>query len=438
MEKPIKAGFLSVVFMWFGQVFINRQIIKGLVLMIIEVLALLRFNYFYSAISGLITLGTITGFSQENIRYNDHSIFLMIEGWIAVILIAVYLSIYVANVLDAIKIAKKYQLVKERETSKQFLRRITHKLFPYTMSLPSISLIVFFILMPILFTASIAFTNYSSPDHLPPANLVDWVGLQNIMDIFSVPMWRDTFLGVFIWTVLWAIFSTFFAYAAGLGVALLVNSNFVKLKKIWRTIYILPYAIPAMISLLIFKNLLNGQFGPINLALKEIGVIDTYFGVFKNNIGWLSNPNLARVSVVVVSVWLAFPYFMALMTGIMTSISKTLYEAAEIDGANKFQQFRTITLPMVLTATMPIIIMSFAYNFNSFTNIYFLTEGGPVGSYSTGSFAGSTDILITWIYNLNFKSNNYAMASLMSLTIFIVIGGFSILFFSRTKAFKEL
>jgi len=331
-----------------------------------------------------------------------------------------------------------YQNGMKRETFQEFLRRSWDKSFPYVMSLPAILGTAFFILMPILFTIGLAFTNYASPDHIPPASLVDWVGLKNLKDIIRLPLWNITFIGVFSWTVVWAISTTFLNFFVGLFIALLVNSKSVKNKRIWRTIYFLPYGIPALISLLIFRNLLNGQFGPINLTLKQFGIIDPYFGIIRENIGWLSDPIIAKYTVIGVGLWLGFPYFMALLTGIMTSISETLYEAAKIDGATNFQQFLKITLPMVISATRPLLIMTFAYNFNSFGPIFFLTEGGPTGTYDAGSFAGSTDILITWIYKLVMNNQRYNIASLMSLLIFIIVGGFSIWNFSRTKAFKDL
>jgi arabinogalactan oligomer/maltooligosaccharide transport system permease protein len=302
---------------------------------------------------------------------------------------------------------------------------------------PAIVLVIFFVVMPILFGIALAFTNYGFPNYLPQKNLVSWVGFENVTKIIKLPMWNDAFIGIFTWTLIWAVMATFTCFAGGLLVAILLNNKLVKYKKFWRTIFILPYSVPGLISLLVWSNMLNGQFGPINLTLKQFGIIDPYFGVLKSNIGWLSDPLTARITVILVNLWLGFPYFMALLTGIMTSISSEMYEAAYIDGATKFQKFRYITLPMVLLATTPLIIMSFSHNFNNFGAIYFLTSGGPSGVYNPAVGAGATDILITWIYKLTLEKQAYNIAALMSLIIFIIIGGFSLYNFRNTKAFKD-
>ena len=437
-NRAISAGVLSMLFMGLGQGIINKDYVKAILFAFTEFFILTKINYFYSKVYGLITLGSITGYTGTDIRLNDHSIFMMIDGLIAVLLIIAILLLYILNIVDSVKGAKEFEKKGINPTLWGFLRTLSEKGFPYIFCSPTLIAMIFFFLLPIIFTICLGFTNYSSPEHIPPANLVDWVGLKNVKDIIRLPLWNKTFIGVFSWTVIWATCITVSNFSVGLCVALLVNNKNTPFKKLWRTIYFLPYGIPALISLLIFKTLLNGQFGPINITLKKLGVIDPYFGLVKSNIGWLSEPNIAKITIIFVSVWLGFPYFMALLTGIMTSISDTLYEASKIDGASKIQQFKSITLPLVIKATTPLLVMAFAYNFNNFGAVYFLTGGGPSGSYDAGSFAGSTDILITWIYKLVFNNQRYAMASLMSLLIFLIVGSFSMWNFSRTNAFKEL
>ncbi len=183
-----------------------------------------------------------------------------------------------------------------------------------------------------------------------------------------------------------------------------------------------------MISLLVFRNMFNGQFGPINTFLREQGLIT-------QNIPWLSDPTLAKIVIIVVNFWLGFPYFMAMMSSVMSSISPELLEAARIDGANPRQEFRKITLPLVLYSTAPLLIMSFATNFNNFNVIYFLTNGNPINP--DYMYAGSTDILITWIYKLTNDNRQFQMAAVMSIMVFIVIASISTWNFLRTKAFKE-
>ena len=308
------------------------------------------------------------------------------------------------------------------------MKKVSHKSFPYVVLAPTICLVLLFVVVPIVFGFLIAFTNYSVPNYVPPKHLVDWVGFKNFGDMFKLPMWNDTFWGVAGWTIVWAVLSTLTCFFGGLLMAILINSKRVKMKKFWRTIYILPWAIPGMISLLIFRNMFNGQFGAINVFLREHGIIT-------QNIQWLSDPTLAKIVILVVNFWLGFPYFMALMSGVMTSISQDVIEAARIDGANSKQEFRHITLPLVLYTTAPLLIMSFANNFNNFNTIYFLTDGNPINP--TYKYAGSTDILITWIYKLTKDNGQYNMASVMSILVFLVIATISTANFLRTKSFKE-
>ena len=182
--------------------------------------------------------------------------------------------------------------------------------------------------------------------------------------------------------------------------------------------------------MLVWQNLLNGSFGTVNRTLMQLGWID-------KAIPWLSNEWLAKFTTILINLWAGFPYFMLLVTGTMTAISADLYEAARIDGANKFQVFKKITLPMVLYQTMPLIIMSFTHNINNFGAIFFLTGGNPVVSDSTITSAGGTDILVTWIYKLTVNLMKYNYASVLAIMIFIILAPFAIFQFRRTKSYKE-
>ncbi len=175
----------------------------------------------------------------------------------------------------------------------------------------------------------------------------------------------------------------------------------------------------------------NGTFGPINRTLIELGVI-------ANPIPWLSNPDMARVTLILVNMWIGFPYSMILITSNMTAIPSQIYEAATIDGANKFQQFKAITFPLVLFQTMPILIMQFAGNINNFGAVFFLTAGDPKVSDTITTQAGATDLLISWIYKLTYNTPNmYNLASVLSILVFVVMVPFAVYNFTRTKSFKD-
>ena len=183
------------------------------------------------------------------------------------------------------------------------------------------------------------------------------------------------------------------------------------------------------------------DWGILGQAYNQVSGFAKYFWLGHENIQWFTNennPNFVKAVIIVLNIWLGFPYFMALMTGIMTAIDKSLYEAADIDGATGFQKLRSITMPLVLYSTAPILIMTFSGNFNNFGVIYFITGGGPgnLNDVNNG-FAGQTDILISWMYRLTTDHQIYNLASVFSVLIFIFVGSLTAWNLSRTKAFQE-
>ncbi|MDK2824634.1 MAG: arabinogalactan oligomer / maltooligosaccharide transport system permease protein [Clostridia bacterium] len=424
MRRSKKAALLSALFMGLGQLY-NREIVKGILIAIIGIIIVINIPYFLYAYWGLITLGEQPLHYVNGIAQGDHSIFLLIQGIIAVLVTLVILVIYILNIVDALKTGEAREQGEKPMGIGDFIKHISHKYFPYFSLSPLFILILFFTVLPILFTISIAFTNYSAPNHLPPRNLVDWVGFTNFKNLVNLKIWKNTFIGVGIWTVIWAVLAALTSYFGGLLLALLINSSEVRLKKFWRTIYILPYAIPGFISILIMRLMFTG-LGPVNSFLVKLGF---------ERIPWLTNSTMAKLVAILVNIWLGAPYFMALMSGTLTNIPSDLYEAAEIDGATSSQKFWKITLPLVLHATTPLLILSFTHNFNNFTLIYLLTNGGPANP--AYRYAGHTDILISWIYKLTIEQNQYHMASVISIIMFIVIATISTLTFSKTKSFRE-
>lgn len=422
-----KATILSILSMGLGQIY-NRQYIKGLLFLAFEFFGI---GYFIKnlerAFWGIITLG-------ENPRTlvkgkwieGDHSIFIMVESLITLLFLIIFLVVYIQNIRDARKVAR---LREEGHPSNSFVQTVRYVLdykFPVALlSIPTIG-ILFFTILPIIFMVMIAFTNYSAPNHIPPVKLVDWVGFDTFKNLLALKTWSHTFYGVLTWTIIWAVLSTVTTYFGGLLVALLINQQGIKFKGFWRTILILPYAIPQLISLLVMRNMFNGQFGPINQYLQ-------YFGI--GQIPWLTHEIWAKVTVILVNMWVGIPVSMLLIMGVLTTIPKDLYEAAEVDGASGYQKFKIITMPMVLFTTAPTLITQFAGNINNFNMIFLLTGGDPVkGDYQ---YAGATDLLVTWLYKLTLTQNKYNMASAVGIIIFVIIASFSIYNYRRTKSFKE-
>ncbi|MNW34987.1 Maltose transport system permease protein MalF [compost metagenome] len=424
------ATVLSLIGMGFGQIY-NRQIIKGFLLFIVHLLGITLAMALPKAVWGLVTLGEQADHLEKvgkvyvNVR-GDHSIFLMIEGMIVIIAMLIIVAIYIANVKDAYNVGKmREQGIAPRRFS-DTLHYLGEVKFPQMIISLPILLVIFFTIMPILFMISLAFTNYSAPNYLPPAKLVSWIGLDGFKDIFTIKAWNQTFFGVAFWTLIWTVCATLTTFTGGFAAALMVQKKGIRLKGFWRTLFIIPYAIPQFISLLIMRNMFNGEFGPINQYL-------SYFGL--GGLPWLTDPFWAKFTVIIVNIWIGFPITMLMIIGILTTISRDLYEAAEIDGATPFQQFSNITFPSVMLSFGPLLVMSFAGNINNFNLIYLLTNGNPANpNYQS---AGSTDILITWLFKLTMDSGKYNFASIIGIFIFIIVASFAIINVRRTKAFKE-
>ena len=444
--KKCKALWLSVFIWGSGQFIVCRQRLKGLLIFGIQLFMIciellsgywleyvrglipdfsirLHGGFFTKGIWGLITLGVKTG-----VKYGDHSTMLLIKGVISLFVLGLFITAYLWNVMDAYKSGLQIDKTGVYISSMNYFKQFYSKNFAYIVLLPIGIVFLFIVVMPIVFSVLTAFLNYNR-DHLPPGNLLDWVGFSNFRKLFLVPIWSHTFLKVLIWTVIWTLAGTLSTYFFGMFQALILNHPSVHGKSIFRTILILPWAIPQMVSLLVFRNLLNGQFGPLNQILLKLGIISV-------NIPFLTDPVIAKITIVVVNLWLGFPVFMVMMLGVLANLDQSLYEAAAIDGAGSFQSFRKITMPLVLQATSANLIMSMAGNFNAFGAIYFLTQGGP--SNADMQFAGSTDILISWIYKLTLNQQMYDIAAVMSVLLFAMVGAVSFWNFKRTVSFKEL
>ena len=404
-----------------GATQINRgHWIKGVTFFLLQLLLLLWLPDLSSALKGLVTLGDVAQTRQGfDIIHGDHSVFMLVEGVIALIITFLFGWAYIANVMDARTIQRC------RLSLSGQIKDIYDTKFALIVLSPAFIASVAFIILPIVITVLVSLTNYSAPLHIPPRNLVDWVGFKNFLALFQLKIWSSTFLGVASWTVIWAVLATICTFSFGFLLAMALENRNIKAKKAWRFVFILPYAIPAFVTLLMFRLLLNG-IGPVNYVLNIWGF---------DSIAFLSDPLLAKVSVIAISVWVGAPYFMLLISGALTNIPRELYEASEVDGANRFQQFREITFPMVMHQVAPSLVMTFAHNFNNFGAIYLLTGGGPINPEYR--FAGHTDILITWIYKLTLDFQQYHIASVVSIIVFLFLSLVAIWQFRRMKSFKD-
>jgi len=419
----------SLLFMGLGHILYLKQYLKGILYALYEIIFLLLLPGIISKLRGMVTLGDPK--PDLPVKLRDHSIFMLIDGVAVLALIFLFIAVYAISVRSALNEYRDYTIEKRFKSSKESMSRLMGKAFPIFGLVPTVGLILFFVVVPLVFSASVAFTNYSSPAHIPPNNTVDWVGFDNFTAMFGgEAIWTKALGRVALWTLCWAVLATFTCYFGGMIMAVVLIDNKIKIAPVFRSLFILPYAIPTVVSMLVWQNLLNGSFGTVNRTLMKLGLIST-------PIPWLSNAWLAKFTVVLINLWAGFPYFMLLITGTMTAISKDVFEAAKIDGASRFQLFRTITLPLVLYQTTPLIIMSFTHNINNFGAIFFLTGGDPVVADSTTTTAGGTDILVSWIYKLTVNLLKYNYASVLAIMIFIILAPFAIFQFRRTKSYKE-
>lgn len=271
--------------------------------------------------------------------------------------------------------------------------------------------------------------SFASPDgeELLPGWRVN-VGLSNFTQVFADSTYAGPFLKVTAWTFVFAFLSVALTFFAGLLMALLFNDPNMKFRGFYRALVIMPYAFPAFLSILIWAGLLNTDFGFFNQIL---------FG--GADINWLGDPWLARFSAVMVNLWLGFPYMFLVTTGALQSIPDDVYKAAKIDGADPWTTFRKITLPLLMVAVGPLLVASFAMNFNNFNVIYLLTGGGP-RDLDSPTGVGATDILISFVYKIAFASgeNQYGVASAISLMIFIMVAVVSAITLIRSNSLKEI
>ncbi len=286
---------------------------------------------------------------------------------------------------------------------------------------PALVLLTVLSLLPNLYSVYLAFTNYS----LFHFREFSFVGLHNFERILFGPEMR-TFGRVFVWTMIWAGLSVFFSIAVGLMLALPLNTEGLKGVNFYRTLFIVPWAIPAFISVLMWQGLLNSS---------DQGAINALLGRFSvKPIPFLDDPGWSRFSVLLVNVWLGYPFMLTVALGALQTIPKDLYEASGLDGASPRKQFFSVTLPMLRPALVPVIVSSFAFNFNQFATIYLLTAGGPPVA---GSNAGATDILITTSYKLAFTQYQYGLACAYAVLIFLIVASLSWVNFNASGAFED-
>lgn len=413
----------------------RKQIVKGLLYLAAEVAYICYFIFFgWQYLSKFNTLGTEKFYrvwdESRQIYLNtagDNSLLILLYSLMTLFITAGLVFLYISNVRAAYRSQVLWENGKPIPTFKEDLKSLTDKNY-HTMllSLPTLGTIALTVL-PLLFMILMAFTNFDR-NHQPPGNLFTWVGFQNFADVFwQNPMKSRTFFGLLSWTLVWAVMATITCFIFGMILALMINKKGIRLKSMWRTIFVTTIAVPAFVTLLLMSKALH-DLGPINVFLQNMGWIT-------EPIHFLTDGNLAKVTVIVVNMWIGIPYTMLSTSGILMNIPADLYESARIDGAGPVVQFFKITLPYMLFVMGPNLITTFISNINNFNVIYLLTGGDPK---SLNYFqAGETDLLVTWLYKLTVNQQDYNLAATIGILIFVVCAVISLITFNFTASAKK-
>ncbi|MCH5202056.1 MAG: sugar ABC transporter permease [Oscillospiraceae bacterium] len=411
------------------------QFIKGLLFLLIEaayIVYMITFGSVY--ISKFGTLGTEEGgFKMVNGRFQnvdgDNSMLILLYGVMTIVITIIFLVFYIANTKSAYMVQQLKAEGKHIPTFKEDLKAFGDEKFHITLlSFPCLMIGVFSIL-PLIFMILIAFTNYRPPN-LAPNALFTWQGLKTFAEVFDSKggaSMGHTFLVLTEWTIVWAIFATFLNYIMGMIVALMINKKGIKLKSLWRTLFVVTVAVPQFVTLLVMNQMLQLNTGAINIILQNLGM---------QQIDFINDSALvARITVIVINLWVGIPYTILITTGILMNIPADLYESATIDGAGPVKSFMKITLPYMLFVTTPYLITTFIGNINNFNVIYLLTNGAPTSEdlYQ----AGFTDLLVTWLFKLTMSSQDYNYAAAIGILVFIVCATLSLITFNLTKSAKD-
>lgn len=413
----------------------HRQYVKGILYLVIEILFLL-FMIFSpqvnatpfggKALVNLITLGTNPG---DIWTETDNSMLMLLFGVITLGVIGMFFFAWGSAIKSSYEGDLALRKGKKPSNFVEDVKSLFDERFHVLMLTPSILGIVVFTVLPTVFMILIAFTNFDS-QHPSPTSLFDWVGFENFANIFrGTGEIAHRFLPVLGWTLTWAFFATFSCYLGGVLLALLINKKEVRMKKVWRTVFILTIAMPQFVSLLAVRNLISLN-GPFNQLLLALGLVQNQ----TEFLGLANNPWTARIAVLVINLWIGVPYSMLMTSGILMNVPQDLFEAAKIDGATNRQIFFHVTLPYIIFVTTPYLITSFIGNITSFNIIYLLTGGAPA---NPGFIAGGTDLLVTWLYKLTIDQNEYNLGSVVAIFTFILTATGTLLAYRNSKAFKE-
>lgn len=426
--------------------FARGQIVRGVIKTLIEALILFLIPaLMVPNLSRFGTLGTVMAekvfnpVTRKNEWNNyDNSFLILLFSVMSLALIIVAAVLWMRNMRAAHAVQKQKEAGRHVNSFRDDVNELLGARFHTTLlSLPTLG-VVLFIIIPLIVMILIAFTNYDH-DHLPPQALFTWVGLNNFKSLFSMTAESSfgySFARVLAWTLSWAVLATFTCFIGGILMAMFINHKDTMGKRFWRTCFMVTMAVPQFVSLLLVRNFFANQ-GIVNTLCKNIGLTDWLFRLgaipTANYIPFLTNPSWARPMILLINIWVGIPYQMLIATGILMNIPADLTEAARIDGANAWQSFWHITMPYIMFVMGPSLVNSVVANINNFNVIYLLSHDVYVtqNQLMANANASEVDLLITWLFGLTQDRQNYKMASVIGILVFVVCAVITLVAFNR-------
>lgn len=408
----------------------RRQIAKGILFFAVEVAYIVYMAT--NGVKGLSMLPSLGWRTQTRRKIDgywhydagDNSVLLLVSGIAAIFITLLFIVFWAYAVRSAYKAQVLQRETGHAPTFTEDLSNITDRNAQVSlMALPVAGILVFTIL-PTVIMMCIAFTSYDSGHVL----LFDWVGLKNFSQLFATTgtITVDQFVSVLVWTLVWAFFATFLNFFLGMFLAMIINRRTTRLKGLWRAIFSLSIAVPQFVSLLVINQMLQPE-GAVNRLLQSWGWIDGPLPFF-------TDTTWARVTVIIVNLWVGIPFTIMQITGILQNIPADQYEAARLNGANWWQIFTKITMPYLIFVLTPYLITTFTGNVNNFNIIYLLSGGNPT---ETGDTAGKTDLLITWLYKLTVDRGDYNLGAVIGIFTFIVLAVVSLITYRSSSSYKN-
>ena len=440
-------AFVKLSLFWMGAGYFRRkQYAKALLMTVFEIAVLLFTVTFASQyVPKFGTLGTVKQeavFNMETMKkeFNDYdnSFKILLFSLVSFVVWITFLVVYIWNIKKQYTLQKLAERGGHINTFLEDLNQYRNKKFYVTLlAFPMIGVILFTVI-PLLVMILVAFTNYDQ-QHMPPSELFTWTGLTNFISLFGgggmTVTFGYSFVRVLAWTLIWAVFATFTTYIGGILLSLLINHKRVKLKKMWRTLFIITIAVPQFVSLLLVRNFFSDG-GIVNTLCANIGITDFLRGIgliSTSYIPFLSSPGWAHVMIILINIWVGVPFQMLIATGVLMNLPTEQLESARIDGATPRQTFRHITMPYVLFITGPALVTDFVKNINNFNVIYLLTQDvyTTTNQALANSQAKEVDLLVTWLFTLTQDYYNYKMAAVIGIAVFVICAVFTLIIFNR-------